>query len=103
MNTIGENVSSPGVARLSAWPQSWRRAFCIKLCGQRLLLRLWRAPVVHGVEPIGLFVIERDSATAYFPVPCGATELLGQSLLLGGLPCGLGLALRILVGHHHPI
>ena len=27
MNTIGENVSSPGVARLSAWPQTWRRAF----------------------------------------------------------------------------
>jgi hypothetical protein len=26
MNTIGESVSSPGVARLSAWPQSWRRA-----------------------------------------------------------------------------
>src|SRR6266851_3843576 len=31
MNTIGENVSSPGVARLSAWPQSWRRAsfYCL--------------------------------------------------------------------------
>jgi hypothetical protein len=39
---------------------------------------------------LGVCVKERHGATAHFPVACRATALLGQSLLFGGLPCGLG-------------
>ncbi len=73
------------------WPHGKnRRQFRIELFGSRLLLILWRSPVAHRVESIGVLVIERHGATAHFPVACRATALLGQSLLLGGLTCGLG-------------
>src|SRR6266571_4901387 len=89
---------------LQVWPYGKNRSqLCIKLFRQRLLLGLWRSPVPHGVESLGVLVIERDGAAPHLPVACGATELLGQSLLLGGLTFGLGLALGILVRDHHAI
>src|SRR6266852_928469 len=83
---------------LQVWPYGKKSSqLGIQLCRQRLLLGLWRSPVAHRVESLGVLVKERHGATAHFPVACGATELLGQSLLLGGLTGGLGGALGILV------
>lgn len=89
---------------LHVWPSGQnRRQLCLQLGRQRLLLGLWRSPVPHGVESLGVLVIERDGAAAHLPVACGATALLGSSLLLGSLTLGLGLALGLLVRDHHAI
>src|SRR6266516_2940332 len=68
-----------------------------------MLLILWRSPVAHRVELLGVSVKERHGATAYFAVACRATALLRQALFFGGFTCGLGEALGILVGYHHTI
>src|SRR5262249_23973953 len=89
---------------LQVWPYSQhRRQLGIQLCRQCLLLGLWRSPVLHGVESLGVLVIECDCAAAHLSVAGGATKLLGPSLPLGGLTLGLGLALGILVRDHHAI
>src|SRR5215217_9429974 len=44
-----------------------RRQLRIELGGQRLLLILWRSPVAHRVELLGVCVKERHGATPHFP------------------------------------